>query len=47
VDDATGYPVEILAGCSVSLPFVTAVEAYNRAMREEHAKTGKASPPAK
>jgi len=47
VDDATGYPVEILAGCSVSLPFVTAVEAYNRGMREEHAKAVKAAAPAK
>lgn len=47
VDDATSYPVEILAGCTVSPAFVAAVDAYNRAMRDEHAKPGKAAIPEK
>jgi hypothetical protein len=47
VDDATGYPVEIVAGCSVSSAFVTAVEAYNRAIREEHARAGRVAAPEK
>ena len=37
VDDATGYRVQILAGCDMTEPFVAEVEAYNAAMRAFHA----------
>ena len=39
VDDVTGYPVEIVAGCSVTEEFVAEVEAYNNAMREWQSKS--------
>ncbi len=38
VDDATGYRVQIVAGCSVSSCFVAEADAYNQAMRDWHAK---------
>ncbi len=38
IDDATGYRVEIVAGCEVSEPFITEVEAYNSTVRTFHAK---------
>jgi len=38
VDDATGYRVQVVAGCVVGQPFAAEVEAYNGAMREWHAK---------
>ncbi len=43
VDDATGYRVQLLAGCVVTEPFVAEVEAYNSAMREWHAKQASSS----
>jgi hypothetical protein len=43
VDDATGYRVQLLAGCVVTEPFVAEVEAYNSAMREWHAKQAASS----
>lgn len=45
VDDVTGYRVQIVAGCTVSSPFVAEVEAYNDAMRDFHDKSlSKAKP---
>jgi hypothetical protein len=38
MDDATGYRVEIVAGCVVGEEFVAEVEAYNGAMRTWHSK---------
>jgi hypothetical protein len=38
VDDATGYRVQVLAGCVVTEPFVAEVEAYNSAVRAFHTK---------
>lgn len=37
-DEATGYRVQIVAGCDVAEPFVAEVEAYNSAMRAFHAR---------
>ena len=45
VDDATGYRVQILAGCVVTTPFSAEVEAYNSAMRDFHAKKASTSTP--
>jgi hypothetical protein len=47
VDEATGYRVQILAGCVVTSQFVAEVEAYNKTMRDWHAKTNKVEPPKK
>ena len=38
VDEATGYRVQIVGGDDVTRPFVAEVNAYNRTMREWHAK---------
>jgi hypothetical protein len=38
VDDATGLPVEIVAGCTVTGVFSAEVNAYNDAVRAWHAK---------
>lgn len=38
VDDATGFRVQIIGGCTVTTPFSAEVQAYNDAMREWHAK---------
>ena len=38
VDDATGYRVQIVGGCSVSNRFVAEADAYNQMMRDWHAK---------
>ena len=38
VDESTGYRVQIVGGCVVSDSFVAEVDAYNRAMRDWHAK---------
>jgi len=38
VDEATGYRVQIVAGCVVSSQFVAEADAYNQAMRDWHAK---------
>ncbi|MDZ4405869.1 hypothetical protein [Prosthecobacter sp.] len=43
VDDATGYRVQILAGCDVTATFVAEVEAYNNAVRAFHAKNASAT----
>lgn len=45
VDEATGYRVQIVAGCKVTSQFVAEVEAYNKTMRDWHARTKKAEPP--
>ena len=44
VDEATGYRVQIVAGCIVSNQFVAEVEAYNKTMHDWHAKTKKTEP---
>ena len=44
VDEATGYRVQIVAGCVVTAGFVAEVDAYNQAMRDWHAKTKRAEP---
>jgi len=49
VDDASGPPVEIAAGCGVTADFVAQTDAYNAAMRQwakEHPATAPASAPA-
>ncbi len=46
VDDATGYRVQIVAGCVITTAFVSEVDAYNSAMRDWHAKQ-KPAPQAK
>ena len=38
VDDATGYRLQVLAGCVVTGPFVAEVDAYNSAVRAFHTK---------
>lgn len=38
IDEATGYRVQIVAGCDVSEVFVAEVEAYNSAVCAFHAK---------
>ena len=38
VDDATGFRVQIVAGCVVSSQFVAEADAYNKAMRDWHSK---------
>jgi hypothetical protein len=42
IDDATGYRVQIVGGCVVTEAFVAEIDAYNKTMREWHAKTGEA-----
>lgn len=44
VDDATGYRVQIVAGCVVSRQFVAEADAYNQAMRDWHAKNPSTKP---
>lgn len=44
VDETTGYRVQIVGGCLVGEPFVAEVEAYNKTMRDWHAKTKKGEP---
>lgn len=39
VDEATGYRVQIVAGCMVTSQFSAEVYAYNETMRDWHAKT--------
>jgi hypothetical protein len=34
IEDETGYPVTVTAGCTLTKDFVLLVEAYNSAMRE-------------
>jgi|LakMenEpi03Aug12_release.lakeMendotaPanAssembly.Ray.scaffolds.fasta_scaffold06858_16 hypothetical protein len=38
VDDATGYRIQVIAGCDITEPFVAEVEAYNNAVRAFHTK---------
>jgi hypothetical protein len=45
VDDATGYLVQVLAGCVVTEPFVAEVEAYNIAVRAFHTKNRNTATP--
>ncbi len=44
VDEATGYRVQIIADCIVGKEFAAEVEAYNRSMREWHAKAKSSEP---
>jgi hypothetical protein len=37
-DGVTGYPLESITGCAVTNRFVAEVDAYNKAMRDWHAK---------
>jgi len=39
VDHATGYRIQILAGCDVTSTFAAEVEAYNSTVRAFHAKS--------
>ena len=47
VDKATGYRVQIVAGCLVTSQFVAEVDAYNKTMRDWHTKTKKTETPKK
>lgn len=38
VDDATGYRIQVIAGCDITEPFVAEIEAYNNAVRAFHTK---------
>jgi hypothetical protein len=44
VDETTGYRVQIIAGCSVSEPFIAETAAYNQTMRDWHSKTTRGGP---
>ncbi len=44
VDEATGFPVEIVAGCTVTDVFRAEVNAYNYTVRAWHAKKKAAAP---
>ena len=41
VDEATGYRVQIVGGCSITQAFAAEGTAYNQTMSEWHAKTKK------
>ena len=45
VDDATGYRIQILAGCDVTEPFAAEVQAYNNTMRAFHTKSASTAAP--
>lgn len=45
VDEATGYRVQVIAGCVVGEAFTTEVQAYNSAMRDWHARPKAATAP--
>lgn len=44
VDETTGYRVQIVGGCLASDQFDAEVQAYNKTMRDWHAKTKTAGP---
>lgn len=46
IDDESGLPVEIVAGCCVSSKFVEETNAYNETMREEAKKRNGEKPAA-
>jgi hypothetical protein len=47
VDEATGYRVQVVGGCTVTKAFATEVTAYNKTMRDWHAKAKEKEPPAR